>query len=92
MFNKEFIWPAVIVVAFRPAFAPLAFAKYGAQSHSYPAVYAFEYAFPAVFEIAEPADETWIQPGDYVIQAVSVSPLCDPAYFIPSLPRFFLRG
>ena len=35
-----------------------------------------------MFKIAEPADEAWIQPGDYVIQTVSVSPFCDPAYFV----------
>ena len=87
MFNKEFIWPSVIVVAFRPALAPLAFAKYGTQSHSYPAVNTFEYAFPAVFEIAEPADETWIQPGNYIVQTVSVCPFCDPANFIPKFVK-----
>ncbi|MFA6569366.1 MAG: hypothetical protein WCS96_14235, partial [Victivallales bacterium] len=87
MFNKEFIRPAVIVIAFRHASAPLAFAKYETQSHSYPAVYAFKHASPAVFEIAEPADKTWIQPGNYIIQTISVGPFCDPAYLIPKFVK-----
>ena len=82
MFNKEFIWPAVIVIAFRHASTALAFAKDGAQSPPNPAVHACEHTFPAVFEIAEPADKTWIQPGNYVVQTVPISPLCDPAYFV----------
>ena len=87
MFNKEFIWPPMIVNAFRPALTPLAFAKNGTQSHSNPAIYVFEYVFPAVFEVAEPADKTWIQPGNYIIQTVSVRPSCDPANFIPKFVK-----
>ena len=58
MFNKEFIWPAEIVSAIRPASAALAIAEHGTNSHSNPAVYVAEYEFPAVFEIAEPAGKT----------------------------------
>ena len=75
MFDKEVIWPALMIARSPSAFELYTLTQYTAQSHTNPAIQEAEGCMVSSLEICEPAAHYRVELADYCRQTVAVRAL-----------------